>query len=396
MNSTHAIIQESFDINKVEEYSDIKLTDSLDDLRIYCYTTCNEESPEFVKNCRGVVVNEGGNVVLKTFGYTPEFVVEDENLEQIKSWIKDDFEKCKFYDSEEGCLLRLFNHNGKWLLITHRKLDAYKSRWSSEESFGEIFEKGLMNEYCSNKSLRDQLGDGFSNSKGVLERFYETLDTSRCYMFVVKNTTENRIVCDAPDTHTVYYSGSLNKNGTDFSMDRTNVTRPIERTFSDVDDLCKYVASADYKKIQGVFVYNSNTGKTCKLVNSEYNDFFNTRGNEPNIKFRYLQVRNHVTHKKRIFELYPEWIPVFDKCEQELYQIGEYLYDAYVRRFIYKEFCMVPSEQYTVIRQCHEWHISDRANNKITLNKVLAIIDEQPGHVLNRMMKAHASKFNQN
>jgi hypothetical protein len=208
-------------------------------------------------------------------------------------------------------------------------------------------------------------------------------------MFVTKNTKENRIVCDAPENYTVYYSGSLDKSGSDFNMDYICITPSTKRPFCNLDEVSEYVKNVDPKKLQGIFVYNSSNNKTCKLVNTAYNNMFNARGNEPNIKFRYLQVRNDVNYKKCLYELYPNYIPDFEKHERDIFEIGDYLYNAYISRFVYKEFCSVPSEYYTIIRQCHGWHILDRANNKITLNKVLSVMDEQPGYVLNRMIKVY-------
>ncbi len=32
----------------------------------------------------------------------------------------------------EGTLIRIFYFNDKWIITTHRKLDAFKSKWGSE------------------------------------------------------------------------------------------------------------------------------------------------------------------------------------------------------------------------------------------------------------------------
>ena len=51
------------------------------------------------------------------------------------------------YDAYEGCLLRLFNFNNKWFLSTHKKINAFRSKWSSKDSFGLMFQNALQYEY---------------------------------------------------------------------------------------------------------------------------------------------------------------------------------------------------------------------------------------------------------
>ncbi|NDG32425.1 hypothetical protein EB118_20415, partial [bacterium] len=68
------------------------------------------------------------------------------------------FDKCSFYDSYEGALIRMFYYKNKWYLSTNRKLDAYRSKWASKESFGSYFFKALVNAVESNNELREAIG----------------------------------------------------------------------------------------------------------------------------------------------------------------------------------------------------------------------------------------------
>ena len=83
-----------------------------------------------------------------------------------------DFENTKFYNSYEGCLIRVFNHDDKWYISTHKKLDANHSRWASRKSYGELFHESV-------------------DWDEVLKK----LDPSRGYLFLL----ENKVIHGVPD-----------------------------------------------------------------------------------------------------------------------------------------------------------------------------------------------------
>ena len=47
-------------------------------------------------------------------------------------------------DAHEGSLLRAFCVNDTWYITTHRKLDAFRSKWASRQSFGAQFVESLV------------------------------------------------------------------------------------------------------------------------------------------------------------------------------------------------------------------------------------------------------------
>ena len=60
---------------------------------------------------------------------------------------------------------------------------------------------------------------------------------------------------------------------------------------------------------------------------------------------------------------------------------------SYFNRFIKHNYVTVPVEEFQVIRQCHEWHTKDRMVNKINLNKVVDVLNQQPATNINRMIR---------
>jgi hypothetical protein len=355
--------------------------DEINGLDMFCYIKCSQTDSDVVKNCRGVVFN-GDKIVMKAFPYTIEYHCDDtENI--TKLFDKNDFSKCVFYEAHEGALIRMFYYSGKWYTCTHRKLDAFKSKWASKESFGSSFLKALEVEIETNKALKSVIPSG---DEDLLTRFQKTLDETKQYMFLVRNTSENRIVCNPPSRATVYHVGTF-VDGTLSMTENIHVPYPTMLKFGDVENLLSYVDKVNCKDLQGVIVFAPDNSQ-YKILNSDYYDFFKTRGNEPSIKYRYLQIRMDSKQSNMLYSLYPEMADAFDRYEDVLYDKAREIYNSYVSRFIKKQYTKLPKEEYIVMSQCHEWHVQDREKNKINLNKVIDILNTQSPRNLNHMIKA--------
>lgn len=357
----------------------VKITDQIDELDLFCYVKCSSEDNDFVKKCRGVIFNKN-KLVLRSFPYTPEF--SDINVNNIREILGDNFENCSFYDSHEGALLRVFNFEGKWYTSTHRKLDASKSKWASRHSFGDYFRNALEHEVTINKEFQDSLPEG---DLSIIDKFYSTLDINKQYMFLVLNTRDNRIVCEPQYGSKLYHVGTF-VDGVCTLEKNTLLSYPKKHTFSNMDELLEYVKNCDIKKIQGVVAFTS-TNKQIKILNKEYQNMFNVRGNEPSIKFRYLQIRKDARLVDMIKMLYPEFVDSFAEYESCISTICKNIYKAYVQRFIKKVFTTVSPEEFQVIKDCHTWHISNRTENRVNINKIIELVDKQKPTLLNHMIR---------
>ena len=180
------------------------------------------------KKCRGVVF-KNDKFLLSSNGWTPEFTTE--NLEELRTCFTSDTNPVIF-DSEEGCLLRLFYLKDKWYLITHKKLNAFKSRWVSEKSWGDMFVDGL-------KTLRKPWMS-----------FYESLDKDKVYWFIVRYNQDNRMVCQAPEVPTIYHVGTVVENTLTFDTD-IGIPYPQKHNFTTVEEMVDYVEKKGYDSIQG-------------------------------------------------------------------------------------------------------------------------------------------------
>jgi hypothetical protein len=358
----------------------IRLVDRDEDsgLDLFCYIKCSPTDSDFIRKCRGIVFH-GDDIVMQAFPYTIEY--NETEIDIINSHIKD-FSKCSFFDAHEGALVRLFYFDDKWYITTHRKLNAFRSKWASKESFGVSFKKALESEMQSNVGLSSALPDG----ENLLDRFYSILDNSKQYMFLIKNTIENRIVCDAPDRPTMYHVGTFINGELSLEDQGIHVPFPKRHSFLNNDDLLKYVNTVDCKKIQGVIAFTPDNVQ-FKILHKEYQDLFKARGNEPSIKFRYLQVRMNKKYIDMLYRLYPDQICIFEEYENTLYEIARGIYRAYVQRFIKKKYVTVPREEFKIIKDCHTWHLTERSENRMSIQQVIKIMNQQTPTDLNHMIR---------
>ena len=381
------IDEDDFTRSSIENFGhQIKLydRDEKENLDLFCYVDCNNKDTKTVKKCRGLVYN-GDKLIMKAFPFTPDY--DCNNIEEYKDFI--DFDKCSFFNAHEGTLIRVFNFNGKWYTSTHRKFNSWNSKWSGKQTFGKAFEEALEYQEKTNKEFQNLVSSHPSGGEqdSVVNRFYSTLNTEYQYMFLVVSSNDNRIVCASPENPTVYHVGTFVNGDLVFDKNRdTCIPGPKQHKFTNLDEIVDYVGSCDYNSIQGVLVFGPNN-KQFKIVNTTYFKLYKVRGNEPSIKFRYLQVRNDKDMVDDLKGLYPHMIESFDKYEKNIQILAKRIHTSYISRFIKKEFTTVSQTQFKIIKDCHNWYFGNRDQNRVTQEKVLEIINNQTATHINHMIK---------
>ena len=352
-------------------------------LDLFCYNKCDNDSNSLIKKCRGVVFNQN-QIVIKGMPYTEEYT--SENVEKLGKQLGEDLTQYHIYDAYEGCLLRLFNFNNKWFLSTHKKINAFRSKWSSKDSFGLMFQNALQYEYnVENSVLKERLGE--CEEKEVYNTFLSKLDTDKQYMFLICNTFDNRIVCQPSQNPQVYHVATYLDNGKNISFkEEVGLKYPMKHDFTNMDQLKDYVKHVDFKEKQGVIIFDDNN-KQWKLFNDEYHELFLICGNEPSIKYRYLQVRMNMEDTNKLYYLYPKFADIFDDYENTLYDLAKRINVNYINRFIKKKFITVSKEEYIIMQACHKWHMENREKNRISLRKVIDIMNLQSSTHLNKMIR---------
>jgi hypothetical protein len=376
----------TFTRETISEFSsNIQLVDSNSELDLFCYSSCDRTSPDIVKQCRGVVFSKD-TLVMKAFPYTLEF---SENEETEISSKFSDWSKWSFYEAHEGTLLRMFYFGDNWYLSTHRKLNAFESKWSSSKSFGQLFTDALTYLYNNDALFKNMM---FANADGVenpdvFELFKKQLNKTQQYMFLVSNSVENRIVCQAPPHPTVFHVGTFFNNQLVSSENNFFVGIPFSQQiyFKNVNDMLSFVRNVNIKSYQGVIGF-SQDNEQVKVLNNEYQRLFEFRANEPSLKFRYLQLRKDENMVKTFVELYPNMVETINQYESIIHDVAIFIYNAYIQRFIKKLYVTVPKEEFAVIRECHSIYLADRAKN-ISLTRVVSVLNNQPVVNLNHMIK---------
>lgn len=346
------------------------------------YSIANETTSQDVKRVRGTIVDQNDQVVCSSFGYTPEYtVVEDRS--KYETMIQQ-LSECTVFRSEEGTLLRLFFNENRWKLSTHKRIDAFSSRWSSKKSFGDLFMEAL--EYFFIKGA----GKGyieFENQEELYDRFCSTLDSSLVYTFLLRTNVDTKIVCHAPDHPTLFFSGAFQnqKRMKDVSI---VIPTPLQLSVSNVTDLEEYVLSVDPFLYQGVIVILPDDS-TFKIMHPQYVSYKKIRGSEPDVSVAYFRVRKSSDQ----LQLFSKMFPLFNQknVEEQLFQMVKFLHSMYVRRYIKKVYTMIHPVLFTMLRKAHSWHVLDRINNIVTLEKMMDLIEEPAPSLLYSIYQQYLS-----
>jgi hypothetical protein len=331
----------------------LERTDDNGKLQIYSYKYCDNESSDNIKRLRGLVYC-GEKLLFKSFGYTQEFIDTD-------SFITPPLKTTLFFPSEEGTLLRVFFFEDKWYISTNRKLDATKSRWGGGKSFGEIFMDALFNLYLDTST--------------TIDTFTKELNKEYVYLFLVRNTEENRIVSKGPVDSTVYHVGTILQDGkVSFDVRVPLIPCQTQLNFQSMEEVLEYVKNTDPFVRQGVIGFLED-GTQIKIVNSKYKLYSQVRGNEPSVKFRYLNVRTNPTYVRLLHELYPEYVQQFTMYEGTIFKVAKKIHASYIKRFVNKEHVVTDKISYRIIREAHGRHVANR-QVKVTLEMIVSILSE--------------------
>jgi hypothetical protein len=383
-------------IEKLTDFIKATDVDEQTGLTNFCYVNdLKQEDEQFQTNkdlihgCRGVVF-DGQKIVMKAFSHTDEYtqaemgIVADRFATIGGGDVKNGMEMCRIYEAHEGALIRMFNFKGTWFTTTHRKLNAFKSKWGGSESYGSIFKNALKHQISVNKELSDSLSDTSGN---FFDSFQSGLDPKNQYMFLVRNTNENRLVSIAPDSPTMYHVGTFINGKLDMDVD-IKVYKPPSYKFDTVESLQEHLGYVQPAYTPGVIVFCPDNTQ-FRVSSNVYKNMFDVRGNQPSVKFRYLQVRTDNAYNNTIRVMYPDNVSEFDEYEQFIHEISKKIHTAYMNRFIHKQYVSVPVGEYQVIRIAHGWFLADREKRRVTINVIRDIVNEQKATSLNLMIKKH-------
>jgi len=340
------------------------IIDHNDDLQCFHFDHCDIDSSDDVKQFRGMIKNKDGEIVCKTFDFTPE--INQNDLTTILKY-EDLILTSTCFLSYEATLLRIFNYMDKWYLTTCRKLDAFKSKWGNGKPFGDLFVDCIREIVSKDEHGIYKNSNPYAQKETLFQSWAdETLDKSKVYCFLVRTYVENRIVCEGFDTPQIYCIGWFDKsNWNKFHYnDDTKVGPLVEEVLIEnrsIFTIVDWLKNLDYKKVQGLIFINEQ-GKCFKLLLHEYDRLMKLRANQPSILTRYveLQQEGDVKRVEEFVNLYNEKRQMFIEFQDVIDDICKNIFQNYKNRFVRKQVSIAPPEQYYIIKELHSIFLSDR------------------------------------
>ena len=352
--------------------------DNVDVLRVYHYD--DHATDLEMLNVRGIVKNAQDQVVCKTFGYTPEVLANDnDNLNTLISPLVNQTTRC--YLSYEGTLLRIWFYAGRWFLSTHRKLDASKSRWGCNISYGQLFNRALV---------------PIVGTDDTYNKFTAGLDPNKIYVVMLRSFIENRKVCAGAAEPTLYCVGSFIRDQNFVfcsSNPETRLPTPEEvTTISSPESLIEFVMKSDPQVCQGLVLMNAD-GTSGKVTNPEYDRLDKLRGNQANVLHRYVQLR-WTSQRNEFANLYPEQQPKFDEWEKVMTHVVHNILRKYIERYINRRTAILPPEQYKVMTQLQDMYIHQLRpiNQRVTEEHIWQILGTWPEREVNVLYKEYKNR----
>lgn len=357
-------------------FKNMKISDENKELKIWSITNENKEDLEY----RGCITDNNNNIICPSLGYIYEYNIELVEEGKVKVINPEDW---KWSYSVEGTMLRLYFYNHEWYLSTHKKISAFQSRWSCKFSFGELFIHTLE--------------EIFPEKENVYEWFLSHLSKDNIYYFLLRSNFQNRIICHIsslePKDKIIYIglrkkeTKNLNLNEKNEIFNNLSSIKCIDKKFESFDDVLQFVEkNINPFEYQGLFGYNPKKEEFIKIINSKYKDLVKVRGNNHNLRFRYLEIRNDKVMVEKLYMLYPKFSSIFDDYEKLINKISKKIYRVYIDRYIHNKYVTLPKEEYIILKKCNEWFLKNK-DGRISIKEVMDILDKENPYYLYKMIQ---------
>lgn len=335
---------------------------------------------------RGCITDKTNQIICPSLGYTYEYYIDTkeeskQQFENLSNW--------QWFYSTEGTMLRLFYYNEKWRITTHKKLSAFDSRWSCNHSFGDLFIQSLEKIY--------------PEQSDVYPWFLNELNKGRIYYFMLRSNNQNRVICHTSsidEQEQLIFVGFrpiqdmnfiLGTNENSPELDKIHKSLQVHHKFESIDELFQFVENQiDPFQYQGLIGFSlvGTSYEMTKIINSRYKDLAKIRGNNHNLKFRYLEIRNDPPKVEKLFMLYPKHVSIFEEYEKILVKLSKKISRTYVERFINCKYITLPKEEYIILRKCNEW-CREHRETFITQKQIMDIMNTESAINMYKMIQRY-------
>lgn len=358
------LIDESFTngLRKTDNYKNLE-----------CYCSDNPPNNNFERNIRGYIF-ENDNLIFKSSPYAfvfryNETKEEDENVLVNENNIYEEsfignLDKYEITLLKEGTIIRVFYHNEEWFTTTHRKLNAFKSKWG-RESFGQIFEENIK--IKTNKTLTE---------------FYKDLDQNYSYVFLTGTTETTRVV--SPVSNNVYLLTVMDKqhNIVEYSPLKNWYQKKLN--FNNIQEAITFVDNLKQPFNNGCGLFLFSQEKSFKIINKNYEELYNLRYNLPSIPFAYLHNVFYPEKQSQFKQLYPVFKQEFDFYDSEIKCISADILNKYFRRFAKKEEFIVSKQEHNILYNLHGIYLKNKT--PVTVENVIEVFKSIPICNLNKII----------
>ena len=352
----------SNDVYKLKYKENKENKENSDLILIYSNEESNN-SHELVRFFNGVILDKN---TLKIVCYTLDKCLEDDNINDILMNDVLDNRELIVQQVFEGTLIRVFYHDDGWKICTKKMLNAYNAKWSSNKSFGEMFEEVFSNylDYFANMNKNYcysfLMGHNQNNIIEIENNYIIHLNTI--------DLLNNIVINDKIDIHEKNIKHISNYEQKINIMDKEELMNFIDQCRSNTEI---------YSEIGYMFL-NKNRNICQKFIKNNFKEMREIWGNTNNRLFQYLHLRKNHEKLKKYLEYFKKDKDILLEYENYLMNIASYILNIYRNKHISKTITSVPLYIRDIIYKVHGLY--KQTKNKVSfqdINIILYDLDEK-------------------
>lgn len=420
-----AATDEEFQVTKAYIQTQIKKQPDVDednDVSLFCADY--DKEIQHPSNTKGYVFH-GDKLFFQGFPYSTELILrvgpDGPKIKSVENYPDFDLNKCRIFESHEGTIIRVFNIDNVWYTSTNRKLDALKSKWAAKHTtFGQSFADAIRDivdeteeyseELNGHKKFEEKVKERNTKDKEFLHQIYEkNLNPLNKYMFMLKPSSEERIVCRSEPTPTIYHVGTFDSENNlsldeKVSLNGTNIETPKEIFKNNLHDLKISIDNININHHQGYILIqkgDKKEDKHYKIINDTYRHLFSVRGNVPSLRFRYLQLRKYscgsIKNSEINEDMFKSFLDLYNyhnesaNIEKEIYELCKNLHQKYLMLYVEKKKLahtegtdLSEIENDTLQNIIHKSYLETRA--KTTISRINDLLTCNKPSIVNKLL----------
>ena len=303
----------------------LKESPDFENLVLVHYTDDSDVSNPVVGQSRGIIIDKHSNkVVCHTFSKSVDPATtavemmphEIEHRVSVAPMNFNELARCEY--SYDGTQIKLYRYNQEWRVATTRSINAFRSKWSSSKSFGEMFE------------------DAIDQYPGFMER----LNPEYVYAFVLMHP-DNQIVVKYDRPKLVHVLTRDTNTWTEVTDVDLGVPKPERIWYESEEKLLTDISlrwmNQNKPNIthEGIMLVDSN-GQRMKILFEKYQEYKNLRGNMRKPDYRLMEMRKEPGSRMEFvdtYNLYDEFHMFENRYRKMITKVHHY----YVKKFIKRE-----------------------------------------------------------